>query len=156
MPKLTKRLPGARVTKRSPGPKAMKSLRGGKAIKPSLRANATKRQPKEPKRRPEDMNRLLLADDSYLVMYVARKGITEERMYDHYENVMIPWLRDNDVTEVKCWISQHNRTYSIILQVDAYSGDWREIDDIHTLYRSNSKMVLMKAQLMWDGDTYNG
>jgi hypothetical protein len=156
MPKATKRLPGARVTKRLTGLKAMKRLRGEKAMKPSPGAKVTKRQPKGPERQPEDMSRLLLADDSYLVVYVAKKDVKKEDMYYHYENVMIPWLRENDVTEVKCWISRHNSTYSIILQVDAYIGDWRGIKDIHTLYRSNPNMELMKAQLMWDGDTYKG
>ena len=114
-------------------------------------AKAMKRQPKEPKCKPEVMNSLPLAKDAILVVYVAKYGVTKEEMYDHYEKVMIPWLKKNYVTEVKCWISRHNRTNSITLLVDAYVGDWRTIRDIHTLYRSDSKKMLMKAELKWDG-----
>jgi len=99
----------------------------------------------------EEMKYLPITNDIFVVMYVANAGVTKQQMCDHYERIMLPWLKYNEVTKAKCWIAQHGDSLSIIVQVDAYVGEWSKIQDIHKLYRSDHE-VLMKAELVWEGD----
>jgi hypothetical protein len=139
MPKVTKSLRGAKVTKRPP--KAMERLPGAKAMK---RAPGTKAENNFPW--PKAMKRIHLEDDRYLVVYVARAGVTDQEMLDHYRKKMVPWLRKQKMTNFKCWIARHDGLLSIIIEVPVYLGDWRKIPNIHKLYRSDSKKrVLMEA-----------
>jgi hypothetical protein len=139
MPKAMKSLRGAKVTKRPP--KAMERLPGAKAMNRTPGAKAKNNFPW-----PKAMKRIHLEDDRYLVVYVARAGVTEQQMLDHYRKIMVAWLRKNKMTNFKCWIARHDGLLSIIIQVNAYLGDWSKIPGVHKLYRSDSKKrVLMEA-----------
>jgi hypothetical protein len=139
MPKAMKSLRGAKVTKRPP--KAMELLPGAKAKNRTPGAKAKNNFPW-----PKAMKRIHLEDDRYLVVYVARAGVTDQQMLDHYRKIMIPWLKKKKMTNFKCWIARHDGLLSIIIQVNVYLGDWRKIPNIQKLYRSDSKnRVLMEA-----------
>jgi hypothetical protein len=144
MAKAMKRLRGAKVTKRPP--KAMEHLPVAKSIK--LRSGA---KPTGGYTGAKAMKYLPIGYGVYMVMYVARECVTQDQMVNHYETIMKPWLKKHKVTKVRCWIARHGGLLSMILQVNDYSGDWSEIEDIHELYRSDSKRWLMRAQL-WSED----
>jgi hypothetical protein len=91
---------------------------------------------------------LPIEENSLVVVYVAKDGKTKEDIHDHYKGVMIPWLKAHGVTKATSWIARHDGLLSIIIQVDVYYGDWREIPDIHLLYRSDSQKMLMAAELL--------
>jgi hypothetical protein len=95
----------------------------------------------------EETKSLQIAPHSYMVVYVAKDGVTKEQMRDHYENTMHPWLKKNGVTRAKCWIVQHDGLCSMAVHVNAYRGDWSMIDGIQELYRSREG-ALMEAKLM--------
>jgi hypothetical protein len=91
---------------------------------------------------------LNIAPHSFMVVYVAKEGVTKEQMRDHYQNTMLPWLKKNGVTRAKCWIVQHDGLRSMALHFNGvYSGDWYMIDGIQDLYRSREG-ALMEAQLL--------
>jgi len=95
----------------------------------------------------EEMKSLAIAPDIIMVMYVAKDGVTKEQMREHYKNILLPWLKNNEVTRAKCWIAQYDGLLSIIIQVNVYVGEWSEIQDIHELYRSREG-ALMEARLL--------
>jgi hypothetical protein len=41
----------------------------------------------------EETKSLQIAPNSFMVVYVAKDGVTKEQMRDHYENIMHPWLK---------------------------------------------------------------
>lgn len=100
----------------------------------------------------EEMKYLTIAKNIQVVVYVAKDGVTEEQMQDHFQQKMIPWLKSNAMTEVLYWIARHGDLLSIIVQVDVYRSDWSEIPDIHKLYRSDSEKVLMKVHSVREGN----
>jgi hypothetical protein len=96
----------------------------------------------------EETNSLKIAPNSFMVMYVAKDGVTKEQMRDHYQNIMLPWLKDNGVTRAKCWIVQHDGLRSMALHFNGgYFGDWSMIEGIQDLYRSHEG-ALMEAKLL--------
>jgi hypothetical protein len=96
----------------------------------------------------EEINYIRLAHDICLVTYVAKEDVTKEQMRDHYQQVVLPWLKDNGMTRSKCWISQHGDLLSLNVEVPDYYGDWSKIIGIHDLYRSDSGGALMKTRLL--------
>jgi hypothetical protein len=96
----------------------------------------------------EEMNYLDIAPDICLTIYVAKEGVTKEQMRDHYQQVMLPWLKDYGMTRAKCWVSQHGDLLSLNVQVVKYTGEWSTIPGIHDLYRSDSGRALMKTRLL--------
>jgi hypothetical protein len=95
----------------------------------------------------QETKSLQIATHSFMVVYVAKDGVTKEQMRDHYQNIMHPWLKNNGVTRAKCWIVQHDGLRSIAVHVNAYLGDWNMIEGIQNLYRSREG-ALMEARLL--------
>jgi hypothetical protein len=95
----------------------------------------------------EETKSLQIAPDSFMVMYVAKDGVTKEQMRDHYQDKMLPWLKKHGVTRAKCWIVRHDGLLSMALHVNDYSGDWYMIEGIQDIYRS-LEGALMEAQLL--------
>jgi len=148
--KAMKRLSVAKVTKRQP--KEMKRLSGAKVMKRTPMAKPKNRTSRAKVKKvfpwAKAMKRIEVEAGVFMVAYVARPCVTEQQMFDHYRKKIIPWLKYNKVTEVRCWIARYDGVLTLLLQVDEYVGEWNEIDGVQELYRSGPEGVLMEALLL--------